>query len=328
MTDVAVSAIVVNHSRADLLGDCLCSLRDALARIDGAGETIVVDNGSRDGSVELVRGAHPDAELVPLGRNLGFATAVDAGIRRSRGRWILLLNNDATIEPEAIGELLAAGESDADVGSVAAQLRFADSPPLLNSAGIEVDRLGVAYDRLLGEPPESGEAETTEVFGASGGAALYRRAMLEDIGGFDPTFFVFIEDADVAWRARMRGWRSLYAPRAVVLHHHSATARHGSGFKHFHVGLNRVRLLAKNADGRHLRRYGPAIVAYDVAYVVYACLADRTLAPLRGRIRGLREWRSYRSRTAERRPVALAPARGLRSALRRRATFVRRTSAS
>lgn len=326
MTDVAVSAIVVNHSRADLLGGCLASLRHALSAIDGTGELIVVDNGSRDASVELVRGAHPEATLIPLDENRGFAAAVGEGMRRSRGRWILLLNNDATIDPRAVAELLAVGESGGDVGSVAAQMRFPGEPPVLNSAGIEVDRLGIAYDRLLGAPPEAGGSEPTEVFGASGGAALYRRAMLEEIGGFDPTFFVFIEDADVAWRARMRGWRSLYAPRAVVLHHHSATARHGSSFKHFHVGLNRVRLLAKNADRRHLRRYGPAMVAYDAAYVAYACVADRTFAPLRGRIRGLREWRSYRAGPGERRPVALAPVSGVRSALRRRFTFAGRKS--
>jgi GT2 family glycosyltransferase len=200
-------------------------------------------------------------------------------------------------------------------------MRFADRPGVINSAGIEIDRLGVVYDRLLGAPAGSGGTQITEVFGASAGAALYRKEMLDEIEGFDGSFFVFLEDADVAWRARMAGWRCLYEPRAIAYHHHSATAGHASSFKHFHVGRNRVRLLAKNAPGRQLARYGPLMIAYDGAYVAFAAVADRTLAPLRGRLRGLREWRSYRREARARRPVALAPIRGVRAALERRSSW-------
>jgi GT2 family glycosyltransferase len=148
--------------------------------------------------------------------------------------------------------------------------------------------------------------------------------MLDDAGGFDESFFFAQEDADLAWRAQMRGWRCLYAPGAVMYHHHGSTARHGSDLKYFHVGLNRVRMLAKNADTRLLRRYGAAIVAYDLGYVVVAALTDRTLAPVRGRVQGLREWRTYRRAGADRRPVELAPVRGIRGALGRRAVWLRR----
>src|SRR3954454_18894012 len=112
--------------------------------------------------------------------------------------------------------------------------------------------------------------------------------MLELIGGFDRGFFLYLDDADVGWRARMAGWRAVYRPDAVVWHNHSATTRHGSSFKYFHVGRSRVRLLAKNAERRHLLRYGPAMLAYDAAYVAFVALTDRTLAPLRGRVAGLR----------------------------------------
>ena len=227
----------------------------------------------------------------------------------------------------AVEELLAVGRSAPDVGSVAAQMRFAgDRAGIINSAGIGIDRLGIAFDRLLGQPVEASETEPVEVFGACCGAALLRRAMLDDVGGFDETFFFGLDDADLAWRAQMRGWRCLYAPAAVVHHEHSATARHGSSLKYFHVGLNRVRMLAKNADGRQLRRYGPAMIGYDLAYVVFAALTDRTLAPLRGRMQGLREWRTYRRAGAARRPVELAPTRGLRAALARRAAWLRNSA--
>jgi GT2 family glycosyltransferase len=270
----------------------------------------------------MVRERFPKARLLELSRNLGFAGAVKRGLAEARGEWILLLNNDAVIETGAIRELLAVGEGSPEVGSVAARMCFAESPSTINSAGIGVDRLGVAYDRLLGEPVGASETDPVEVFGASGGAGLYRREMLDALGGFDVSYFFALEDVDLAWRARMAGWRSMYAPAARVEHRHGATGRHQSAFKHYHVGLNRVRTLAKNADPRHLRRYGAAIVAYDACYVAYALVADRTLAPLRGRARGVREWRAYRNAgAAARRPVELEPVRGIRAALRRRAAW-------
>jgi GT2 family glycosyltransferase len=317
---LVVSAIVVNHRRPDLLGQCLEALEAALDGVGG--ELIVVDNGSGDRSCEMVRERFPDARLVELAENLGFAGAVMRGLEVAGGDWVLLLNNDAVIEPDGVRELLRVGAGAPDIGSVAARMEFADAPAMINSAGIGVDRLGVAYDRLLGEPVGTSETEPVEVFGASGGAALYRREMLDGVGGFDASYFFALEDVDLAWRARMAGWRCLYAPGARVEHRHGATGAHQSGFKHYHVGLNRVRTLAKNADPAHLRRYGAAIVAYDACYVAYAIVADRTLAPLRGRLRGLREWRPYRrAGAAGRRHVELEPARGLRAALRRRAAW-------
>jgi GT2 family glycosyltransferase len=178
-----------------------------------------------------------------------------------------------------------------------------------------------------GRPVSASEDRPVEVFGASGGAALHRRRMLEQVGGMDETFFFALDDVDLSWRAQMAGWRCLYAPAAVVHHHHGATTAHGSDVKYFHVGLNRVRTLAKNADGRILRRYGLAALAYDLAYVAYAAVMDRTLAPLRGRVRGLREWRAYRRAGVPRRPVELAPPAGLRAALERRATWSRHSAA-
>ncbi len=109
------------------------------------------------------------------------------------------------------------------------------------------------------------------------------------------------------------------------MHHHGATIGHGSSLKYFHVGLNRVRTLAKNADSGQLLRHGPAMIGYDIAYVTYAALTDRTLAPLRGRVKGVREWRSYRRAGAPTRgPVELAPTRGLRAALGRRSRLAGR----
>jgi GT2 family glycosyltransferase len=262
------------------------------------------------------------ARLVAMAGNRGFAAAVNAGVEHARGDWILVVNNDTEVDPGAVAELIRVGETAPEVGAVSPQIRFAGPGGAINSAGIEVDCLGIATDRLLGLPPSASEDEATEVFGASGGAALYRRAMLDDLGGMDESFFLYLEDVDLAWRARMRGWRCLYAPRAIVYHHHSATTGHGSALKHFHSGRNRVRLLAKNASRDQLARKLVPLLAYDVAYVTFAALADHTLAPLRGRMAGLRDWRRYRRAGArDRVHVELAPSRGVRGALSRRAAW-------
>jgi GT2 family glycosyltransferase len=172
---------------------------------------------------------------------------------------------------------------------------------------------------LLGREVEVGDGERMDVFGASGGAALYRRSMLEQVGGFDETFFGYLEDVDVAWRARMAGWRCVYEPRAVVHHCHSASFGHRSPLKYYLSGRNRLRLLAKNADTGLLFRHGLTIVVYELAYAAFASIRDGTLAPIRGRLRGLADWRRYRQAgRSVRRPVALAPPEGIRGALKRR----------
>ncbi len=326
MPGMLVSALVVNRDARDLLLACLDSLERGLTDLGGPAEVVVVDNGSSDGSADAVRSRHPRARIVELASNEGFAAGVNAGVAASSGRWLLLLNNDATIEPGAVAALLRAAAGRADVGSLAAQMRFARNGAI-NSAGLGVDRLGVAFDRHLGEAPSAAGADVVEVFGASAGAALVRRAMLEEIGGFDASLFMYLDDVDVAWRARMAGWTCLYVPAAVVHHHHSASSVHGSAFKHLHVGRNRVRLLARHATTAQLLRYGPAIVANDLGYVIVAGLGDRTLAPLRGRLQGIRAWpRDRAAGRATRRPVRLAEIQGPRRALARRRAARRGTA--
>jgi GT2 family glycosyltransferase len=322
---IVVSAVILTYQRQDLLPACLRSLEIALDAVDGETEIVVVDNASPDNrATPHITELCPSARIVTLTENRGYAGGVVAGLDAARGEWALTIGDDATIEPGAVVAMLAAGRSADDVGSVAAKMLFVDRAEgnIVNSAGLEIDALGTAVDRLVGVPSAQADREITEVFGTSGGAALYRRAMLDGIGGFDTSFGVYLEDADVAWRARMAGWRCLLEPRAIVHHHHSATTRHRSDYKYFHVGRNRVRMLAKNATLGHLVRYAPLIVLYDLAYVTYALAVDRSTAPIRGRIQGLRDWRRYRATGHIRRPVQLAPARGLRAALGRNAAVV------
>lgn len=324
---VAVSIVIPTYTRTDLLDACLASLTPARRRLGRPSELILVDDGSPNEPGEVVAAHDPHARVIKLERNTGFSGAVGHGIEAASGAWIALLNDDTTLEPDALAELIAAAQSDSSIGSVAAQLRFARRPGVINSAGIVIDRLGNNRDRLLGHPVADSESDLTEVFGTAGTAAVYRREALEQVGGFDASFYAHLEDADVAWRTRMLGWRCVYAPRAIVHHHHSATLSHFSDEKYFVGGRNRVRLLAKNADTRMLLRAAPAIVAYDLAYVAYVAYVDRTLAPLRGRIAGLREWRRYRrAGRPVRRPLPLPRSTGVRGALRRRQIWTQSTA--
>lgn len=300
----ALSIVVVAYRQREALIECLESVVTAGDRTPGEAELIVVDNGGLAG---IVRSRFPQARLVEPGSNIGFAGAVQRGIAAAAADWVALVNDDARLEPDALAALIAAGESDARIGSVAAQVRFEADPGRLNSAGIEVDSLGVATERLAGSPV--GEAwQAIEVFGPSGACALYRVAMLEQIGGFDERFFAYLEDVDVAWRGRAAGWTSVYEPRAVAYHRASSSSGEGSSFKYELVGRNRVWLLARNATNGQLARALPGILAYDLAYIAYVALTDRTLAPLRGRLAGLRQWRALRARGGPRRQVELGSA--------------------
>jgi GT2 family glycosyltransferase len=317
-----VDAIVVNRDRASLLLAALRSVQGAFAEAGVRGQVIVVDNGSTDGSAELVARELDSVTWIQLEGNNGFPAAVNAGLERVSADWVLMLNNDATIDAAALRRIMER-PIPADVGTIAMQMRFSAQPEIVNSAGIGVDVLGVAYDRFLGCPADGPASDAAEVFGACAGAALFRRAMLEDIGRFDSGYFLYLDDADVAWRARMAGWRALYVPDAIVWHDHSATTRHGSSFKYFHVGRSRVRLVAKNADRRHLLRYGAQMLLFDLAYIAFVAVADHSLAPLRGRLAGLREWRAVRAQTERsRRPVQLDCRQGFAAALRRRRAWL------
>jgi GT2 family glycosyltransferase len=313
-----VSAVVVAYRDGAVVQDSLARLAAALDRVQGETELVVVANG-----LPLRMSSLPASTVtVPGAPTLGFAGGVAAGLRAARGDWIALVNDDCAVEPGALAELLALGESHENVGSVAALVLFAGGGSTVNSAGLEVDDLGVARERAVGSAASSVGSRPLDVFGASATLGLFRRAMLESVGGLDSSFFAYLEDADLAWRAQAAGWRCLIAPGAIGRHLHSSTLGHGSARKHALVGQNRVRMLAKNASSRHLRRRLHRIVAYEVLYVAYAMAAGRTLAPLAGRLRGLAEWRAYRAAGAPTRgDLALARSPGLRAALRRNRVY-------
>jgi GT2 family glycosyltransferase len=163
---------------------------------------------------------------------------------------------------------------------------FADRPHLVNSAGVCVDRFGVTWDCSGGELAASLGGEVMPVFGACAGAALYRREMLLALGGLDETYFIYLEDVDLAWRARWLGWEAVFAPAARVRHVHSGTTRQGSTFKTYLLARNKIQLLLANYPMPHLLLLAPLLLFYDFFSLLNSLFLQRTVSGLRGRLAG------------------------------------------
>ncbi|MEM2593698.1 MAG: glycosyltransferase family 2 protein [Candidatus Bathyarchaeia archaeon] len=244
--------------------------------------TIIVANGSQNTTVEFLK-RWSDLRVIVNTRNLGFPAAVNQGIRASDEPYIGVLNDDAFPNPEWLESLVSAMEEAPDIGSCASLMVFDHQPDIVQSAGIAMDRAAIAWDRLRGRPVNEA-LEECEVFGASAGAALYRRTMLEQVGLFDERFFAYLEDVDLAWRAQIAGWRCQYVPQAVVRHQTSASLGEDSPLKKQLKARNKIWMVAKNAPAIDL----PLIFLYDWLAVLYALLIEGDPHPFIGRFKGLR----------------------------------------
>jgi hypothetical protein len=298
-----VSVIIVNWNGQRYLERCLASL---LRQSYPDYEIVLVDNASTDGSAEFVRERFPQVRVLAQAENLGFAAGNNVGIRATQGGFIATLNTDTEAEPGWLAALVEGmsaaprvGMSAAHVGMCASKMLFFDRRETINSTGIAMDRAGIAWDRDGGEPDAQAGLEAGEVFGACAGAALYRREMLEQIGGFDDDFFYLYEDVDLAWRARLAGWRAWYCPAARVYHVHAGAGTEGSPFKSYHLARNRIWAILKNYPWPQLLCYLPAILFYDLCAVSYSLLARRDVHALRGRLAGYLSWPRLRSKRAQ-----------------------------
>ncbi len=285
MTD-AVAIVIVNWNGRRLLETCLPA---ALAQDYPNYEVIVVDNGSTDDSTAWLAAHYPQARLIANRDNSGFSAGNNQAFAATSAPYLALLNNDAAPEPDWLAEMVRAIESDASVGMCAPRVLRWDGHTIVDSLGLAIDRSGTAWDVGGGERDDpTAPLQPREVFGANGAACLYRRAMLDAVGGLDEDFFAYLEDADLAWRARLAGWRCLYAPAARVYHRHSATGGEGSPFKGYHLGRNKVWMIVQNYPWPALLWNLPLIVGRDLAAVCYHLFVRRDVHPLRGRLAGLR----------------------------------------
>ncbi len=258
-----ICVIIPNYNGEAWLGPCLDSLA---AQSRPPESVIVVDNGSADRSRELAR-AHPVAPVViELEANMGFAAAVNRGIARADADAVALLNNDAVADADWLRAGAAAMEKYPQVSMFASLMLGAQDRGRVDSAGDLYPRDGRPRPRGHGEPADRFAAEA-EVFSACAGAAFFRKALLDELGGFEESFFAYLEDVDLGFRARARGHCCVFVPAARVYHRGAATDlsdRAGkkpvdSAERVFLIARNRLRLVARNWPASWIVRFSPRL---------------------------------------------------------------------
>ncbi|HUE24143.1 MAG TPA: glycosyltransferase family 2 protein [Bryobacteraceae bacterium] len=236
-----ISVAVVNWNRREYLRACLRSLA---AQRGADFEVIVVDNGSSDGSAEMARSEF-GARVIANSANLGFCAANNQAIAGACGQFIALLNNDAEAAPDFLANLRRAFDAAPDIGMAAAKVLVWDDPRRIDKAGHLIYPDGQNRGRGTGEIDSGQYDSVEECLWPDGCAAMYRKTMLDAIGGFDEDFFMFADDAELGLRGRIAGWRCLYMPGAVARHHRGASLDAGSTKRIFLIERNRVLLAAK-----------------------------------------------------------------------------------
>jgi GT2 family glycosyltransferase len=294
-----VVVVIVNFNGAAHLPACL----NALNQQSLTHSVMVVDNASTDGSARTIRDISPGVRLLSLRRNVGFARAVNIAASRIEHPEAIMvtLNPDTVPRHDFLEKLTSVLQDRPTVGAAAGTLVFSSDPSVIASAGIQVHRNGVALDARLGERWVSGEAH--QVFGASGGAAAYRVSAFRDAGCFPDHYFLYLEDVDLAWRMRLRGWDTLAVPDAVATHLYSASAVEGSRLKRRMLSRNRIWTMARCLPTELWERDRLSIIGFDTLAVGHAIML-RDTATIRGRTEGiaglpvrLRERKIIQSRT-------------------------------
>jgi len=312
-----VSVLITTYNSASVLEACLQSIfQQDYASI----EVIVVDNASTDGTRGVLERIGDKVRVICNGVNTGFAAAQNEALAQARGDWLLSLNPDVMLGPDFIATLVAAGEADPRVGAVCGKLlRWRPGEPgertqVIDSTGIYFLRNLRHLDRGSDELDRGQYEQQEYVIGATGAAALYRREMVEDISVagefFDEDFFAYREDADVAWRAQLMGWRCVYVPRAVAWHVRRVTPERFRELPELinrHSIKNRFLMRAKNLSlPLYLRLFAP-ITMRDALIVGYCLLFNRRLLSglsvlwtRRSAIRKKRQWIQSHRRITDR----------------------------
>ena len=237
-----ISLVVLNWNGKQHLETCFNSINEQTYKDF---ETLLVDNGSNDGSVELVKEKFPWIKIISLPKNIGFPRGNNEGIKRTNGEYVLTLNNDTKLDKDTLKNLMEAVEKNPGVGLFSLKMVFFYEPNLINSTGTLVYKDGSAINRGMKKEDEGQFEQIEEILGPCAGAALYKKEMLEDIKHgedeyFDKHFWIYLEDTDLSLRAQLNGWKALYVPNSIIHHVHSATMIARSPMKLYLSERNRI----------------------------------------------------------------------------------------
>ena len=257
-----ISVIIPNWNGKKFLKTCLDSLRKQTYQDI---EIILVDNGSKDGSVLFTKENFPEVRILQFEENFGFSAAVNKGIRASKGEYISLLNNDTEVDPHWLQELKKGLDENPKVGFCASKIFFYDQRKRINSVGLRMGVDDSAWDIGFDALDKEQYDEKQFIFGACAAAAIYRRSLFQDVGFFDEDFFIYVEDVDLSFRAQLRGYKCLYVPSAIVYHRWSATAQQNKNISGFYIERNLLFNLMKNMPLYFLIRFPLKIVRFNLS---------------------------------------------------------------
>ncbi len=280
MSDRSIYIVIPNWNGKDLLGPNLDSV---LAQSIGA-HVVVVDNGSSDGSQQFVKENYSRVELIELDENYGFTGGVNAGIElamKNGAEFVVLFNNDAVAEKLWLEKLVTTAQAHPEVGIVTSKFMLMDKKHL-DSTGDFYTTWGLPFPRGRNELDESRYDNKQEVFGASGGASLYRAKMLEEIGLFDQDFFAYFEDVDMSFRAQLAGWKVRFESTAIAYHHRGATSSKLGDFARYHSSKNFMLTYAKNMPSKLYWKYLPLFSLQLARWFVTSLLRGKVIAFLKG----------------------------------------------
>ncbi len=290
---VRSTVIIPNYNGIKYIENCLHSLAEEPARV------LVVDNGSTDGSRELVEARFPSVEVISLGSNRGFCGAVNRGIAESKTTYVILLNNDTVVQRGFVRALEEPLQRDGRIFSGAAQMLNMKKPQLIDDAGDYYCALGWAF--AAGKDKEKAAYQRERcIFAACGGACIYRRSTLSQIGVLDENHFAYLEDIDLGYRARIAGYRNLYLPKAQV--YHAGSGFSGSRYNAFKVDLtsrNSVYLVYKNMPFLQILINLPFLTAGFLIKTVFFIRKGFGRVYVRGLIKGIRLCMSAEGRAAK-----------------------------
>jgi GT2 family glycosyltransferase len=258
MSREEASVIIVTYNGRHYLGDCLRSVHDELRSGD---EVIVVDNGSGDGSAGFVSEHYPRVRLLRNAENRGFAAACNQGAAMASGEVLVFLNQDTQVTPEWLRALVEGLEGGRVVGLTTSKTLVMSQPTRIQACGQDVHYAGLVFARGFGAP--AGSLDAADAVGAVAGCSFaVRRDVWQELGGFDETLYMYYEETDLSWRARMRGYRSAYVPDSVVYHDHRPST--ASAFRLYHSARNRRIVLLKNWRWRTLLLLAPGLLVADL----------------------------------------------------------------
>ena len=266
-----VTVVVVSYNRKLLLAQCLRSLR---LQQGVQSETVVVDNGSSDGTAAMLAQEFPEVHLISNSTNLGFCQANNQGIAYAKSPIVALLNNDAEAEPGWLGALIAPIQADPNVAMAASKILQFEDPSIIDKVGHLIYWDGQNRGRGMGERDRGQFEMEEEILWPDGCAAAYRRDALLSAGGFDNDFFAYADDADLGFRLRLAGYTAQYAPKAVVRHHRGSTLGKTNPIRLHLIERNRL-LLAIKLFPLPLLLLNPLFYALRLAYGFWSAIRNK-----------------------------------------------------